>query len=93
MWGSKKLVTIAQEAGLTQYLPKKFIQDSICYACHSLMSNKKIKEFLYTLAEKPEFRRKVAYARLYYLRESRMYELMKDELNKYSPELICKSTS
>jgi hypothetical protein len=39
------------------------------------------------LADDPEFKRKIAFARLYYLRESKMYELMKNELNY--PEIFC----
>jgi sulfatase maturation enzyme AslB (radical SAM superfamily) len=92
IWGPKKLILLAQEAGLTKSLQKKYIKDSICNACYNLMSNKTIREFLYTLAEDFEFKRKIAYARLYYLRESRMYELMKNDLEKYSSELVCKST-
>ena len=83
IWGPKKLITLAQEAGLTKYLPKEYINNSICHACYSLMSNKKINLFLQSLAHDPEFRRKVAYARLYYLRENRMYELMTNELLRY----------
>ena len=93
IWGPKKLISLAHDAGLTKYLPKEYIKDSICHACHSLMSNNKIREFLHSLADKPEFKRKVAYARLYYLREARMFELMRDELNNQSPELICECKS
>jgi len=93
IWGPKKLVSLIHEAGLQKHLPKKYIQNSICYACHSLMSNKAIKNFLFNLNEDFEFKRKVAYARLYYLRESRMYELLKTQLTKYESELVCKSTA
>ena len=44
------------------------------------MVNTEIRKFLQSLANEPDFRRKVAYARLYYLKENRMFELMKDEL-------------
>jgi hypothetical protein len=80
IWGPKKLISLAQEAGLTKYLPKQYVNNSICHACHNLMSNKKINSFLQSLAHNPKFIRKVAYARLYYLREKRMFELTKNEL-------------
>jgi len=80
IWGPRKLITLANEAGLTKYLPKKYVKDSICHACYSLVSNSRIRSFLQALSHDSEFKRKVAYARLYYLRENRMFELMKEEL-------------
>ena len=64
------------EAGLSQYLPEIYIKDSVCHACYDLMSNNHIVEFFAELADDFEFRRKVAYARVYYLKETRMVELM-----------------
>ena len=93
IWGPRRLISLSKEAGLFEYLPKEYIKDSICHACYSLMSNFKIKEFLNRLAKNPEFRRKVAYARLYYLRESRMYELMRNELNNQPSGVVCSSPS
>jgi MoaA/NifB/PqqE/SkfB family radical SAM enzyme len=80
IWGPQKLITLAKDAGLAEHLPKEYIKNSICHACYSLMSNNKIRFFLHSLANDSEFRRKVAYARLYYLGEPQMFELMKDEL-------------
>jgi hypothetical protein len=40
------------------------------------MSNGEIVEFLFQLAEDYEFKRKVAYARVYYLKETKMVELL-----------------
>jgi organic radical activating enzyme len=79
IWGPRKLISMAKDAGYDKHLPSKYIKDSVCHACYSLMANKEMGRFLRSLAEEPEFRRKVAYARLYYLRESRMFELMKNE--------------
>ena len=56
-------------------LPETYIDGSICSACYYLMSNPTITEFLERLAGDDEFRRKVAYARIYYLNEVRMAEL------------------
>lgn len=75
VWGPKKLISMVKEAGLDRYLPEKYIKDSACNACYSLMSNSKIVEFLNQLSMDAEFRRKVAYARIYYLKETRMAEL------------------
>jgi len=74
IWGPRKLISIIKEAGLTQYLPERYIKDSVCNACYHLMSSGKIVEFLAQLAEDFEFKQKVAYARVYYLKEPQMAE-------------------
>ena len=74
IWGPRKLISIITEAGLGEYLPKTYFKDSICNACYSLLSNRHIVDFLNDLSEDPGFKRKIAYARVYYLRESRMAE-------------------
>jgi hypothetical protein len=74
IWGPKKLISIIEEAGLGQHLPKEYIGNSVCNACYNLMSSPRIVEFFAQLAEDTEFRQKVAYARLYYLKESEMIE-------------------
>jgi MoaA/NifB/PqqE/SkfB family radical SAM enzyme len=80
VWGPKKLITIGKETGLNQYLPKKYIKNSVCYACYSLMSNNKTLEFLEELAKDFEFNRKVAYARAYYLHETKMVEIYQKQI-------------
>jgi len=75
IWGPRKLVSLIKEAGLHQYLPQRYIEESVCDACYNLMSNSKIIEFLNQLANDYEFKRKIAYARLYYLKETKMAEL------------------
>jgi MoaA/NifB/PqqE/SkfB family radical SAM enzyme len=74
IWGPRKLISILKQAGLKQYLPEKYIKDSVCNACYFLMSNERIVEFLDELAEDPKFIEKVAYARVYYLNEQDMME-------------------
>jgi organic radical activating enzyme len=76
VWGPQELITMAKKAGLNHYLPQKYIKDSICDACYALMSSTKIVEFLNQLAEDFEFKRKVAYARVYYLNEMEMMNIM-----------------
>ncbi len=75
IWGPKKLISMVKEAGLNRYLPEKYIKNSACNACYCLMSNSKIVEFLTQIAMEVEFKRKVAYARIYYLKETKMAEL------------------
>lgn len=72
IWGPRKLISIIKEAGLSQHLPERYIKDSVCNACYHLMSTGKIIEFLVQLAEDSEFKQKVAYARVYYLKETKM---------------------
>ena len=75
IWGPRKLISIIKETGLSSYLPERYIKDSVCNACYHLMSSEKIVEFLSQLAENSEFKQKVAYARVYYLKEPQMAEL------------------
>lgn len=75
LWGPGRLVSLLQEAGFSQYLPKKYVSGSVCNACYSLLSNAVIRDWLGQLAQDYEFRRKVAYGRLYYLNETAMLEL------------------
>jgi hypothetical protein len=72
IWGPQKLISIIKEAGLSQHLPERYIKDSVCNACYHLMSSDKVIEFLAKLAEDSEFVQKVAYARVYYLKETTM---------------------
>ena len=75
IWGPRKLISMIKETELNQYLPERYIKDSVCNACYCLVSNSKIIEFLDQLAKDSEFHQKVAYARAYYLNETRMIEL------------------
>jgi len=75
IWGPKKLIAMIEEAGLGRNLPEKYIRNSVCNACYSLMENEEIVQFLEVLANDSNLIEKVAYARLYYLNEKRMLEL------------------
>lgn len=76
LWGPRKLISMAEKAGLGQYLPQTYIEGSVCHACYGLMASDKLVEFVNQLAEDSQFQRKVAYGRLYYLGESEMLQLM-----------------
>jgi MoaA/NifB/PqqE/SkfB family radical SAM enzyme len=79
VWGPQKLISILEEAGLSQFLPDKYIEDSICMCCYSLLASSQSVNFLNKLSEELEFKRKVAYARVYYLNETEMAEFYKSE--------------
>jgi hypothetical protein len=72
VWGPKKLISLIREVGLDLQLPDTYIKDSVCDACYNLMANAKIVDFLHLIAADAEFKRKVAYARAYYLHEPEM---------------------
>ena len=75
LWGPARLVAMLQQAGLAADLPTEYVTGSACHACFSLMSNPTIRQWLSQLEENTDFKRKVAYGRLYYLEESGMLEL------------------
>jgi MoaA/NifB/PqqE/SkfB family radical SAM enzyme len=76
IWGPRKLISMIKEKRLNQYLPQRYIKGSICNACYSLMANNRIVEFLSELNENREFKREVAYARVYFMKEPQMVELL-----------------
>jgi organic radical activating enzyme len=74
LWGPSRLVSLLREAGLSEHLPSEYVSGSVCNACYSLLSNHVLRGWLCQLEEDAEFRRKVAYGRLYYLNETGMLE-------------------
>jgi MoaA/NifB/PqqE/SkfB family radical SAM enzyme len=46
LWGPGKLVSLLQEAGLSQHLPGEYISGSVCNACYSLLSSTVIRDWL-----------------------------------------------
>ena len=79
LWGPARLVSILQESGLSHQLPKKYAAGSVCNACYCLLTNPAVRERLSQLEQDPQFRRKVAYGRLYHLREAGMLEVGGDD--------------
>ena len=57
------------------HLPHVYVAGSSCQACYSMLSDPAVREWMRKLEQDEEFRRKVAYGRLYHLRETRMLEL------------------
>jgi MoaA/NifB/PqqE/SkfB family radical SAM enzyme len=74
LWGPHRLIAMSREAGLGRYLPKEFVSGSICDACYRLLSVAAVREWLAALQKDADFRRKVAYGRLYYFNETGMLE-------------------
>ncbi|UCH92947.1 MAG: SPASM domain-containing protein [Candidatus Aminicenantes bacterium] len=75
IWGPHKLISILKAHGLDELLPKEYISDCVCDVCYKMFENEKILDFLETLQkEDEEFQKKVAYGRLYYLKETKMLE-------------------
>lgn len=72
IWGPHELISLIKGAGLNKHLPEAYIDGSICYACYMLFSNQEVINFLNQLSRDPEFKRKVAYARAFYLNETQM---------------------
>jgi MoaA/NifB/PqqE/SkfB family radical SAM enzyme len=77
IWGPGKLISTIKDSGLSLNLPKEYIKNSVCYACYTIMSDPEIVKFLGQLAKDIEFRRKVAYGRVYYLKETGMVKGLK----------------
>jgi len=72
VWGPRRLVELLREAGFGPLLPQTYVTDSVCAACFSLMSETRVVACLNTLAEDPVLLEKVAYGRIFYLKEEEM---------------------
>lgn len=72
LWGPKKIISMMESEGLGQYLPNRYIKDSVCHACYDLMSAPASVQFMDSLSHHEDFVRKVAYGRIYYLNETDM---------------------
>lgn len=75
LWGPHRLISLVKEAGLGKHLPLEYVADSVCSACYEMFSEPVVREWLSHLEEDVELRRKVAYGRLYYLKEPGMLEI------------------
>jgi organic radical activating enzyme len=72
VWGPRKLVEALKATAAGVDLPTQYIKDSPCDVCQRLFRNPKLTGALSKLAMDAEFREKVAYGRVHYLRESSM---------------------
>jgi MoaA/NifB/PqqE/SkfB family radical SAM enzyme len=77
IWGPHKIISILKNNGMDELLPGEYISDCVCDVCYKIFENEKILDFLVTLQkEDEEFQKKVAYGRLYYLKETKMLEVL-----------------
>jgi hypothetical protein len=76
VWGPKKLISLIKNVGFQDVLPSTYMKENPCDACYKLMANSTLADFMNKLGEDPEFRLIVAYARTFYLGETRMAELL-----------------
>ena len=74
LWGPRRLISMLQESGLSAHVPASYVEGSVCNACYQLLSDPVVREWLSRLEQDTDFRRKVAYGRLYYLNETGMLE-------------------
>jgi len=75
LWGPNRLISLLRDSGLGVHVPKSYIEGSVCNACYSLLSDARVRGWLRDLEQDADFRKKVAYGRLFYLSESGMLEL------------------
>jgi MoaA/NifB/PqqE/SkfB family radical SAM enzyme len=76
IWGPHKLVSIIQNSEYRKYLPNEYISDFICHTCYNLLNNDKLFNFYNDLQKSEEYAEMIAYARIYYLKETQMAEMM-----------------
>jgi MoaA/NifB/PqqE/SkfB family radical SAM enzyme len=75
IWGPHKLVSLLRQNGLETLLPKEYICDCICDVCYKLLSDDRIVDALKNIMQDQQILETIAYARLYYLKETKMAEL------------------
>jgi MoaA/NifB/PqqE/SkfB family radical SAM enzyme len=76
VWGPRKIVELVAASQLKGMLPKSYIADSICQACYSLINTPAIAEYLQNLAQDEAYAQRVAYARVFYLKEPLMAQCL-----------------
>jgi organic radical activating enzyme len=76
IWGPHKLVSMLKEMGLDDALPREYISTCICDICYKLMADKILREALNEKMYDEQLKEFVAYARLYYLKETMMAQML-----------------
>ena len=75
-FGPQRLVSLLREHGHESLLPDRYICDCACDICYKLMSDPMTVSTLGEIAQDRELQKLVAYARLYYLGESQLAEIL-----------------
>jgi MoaA/NifB/PqqE/SkfB family radical SAM enzyme len=73
-WGPYRLVSLLKENRLDEFLPQKYIHNCICDVCYKLLSNQQVLNALMKILKEEQILKNIAYARLYYFRETTMAE-------------------
>jgi recombinational DNA repair protein RecR len=76
VWGPHKLASMLQERGLGEYLPHTYMSACVCDICYQLMSHPRLLAALLEMMEDQDLQKYRAYARLYYLNETQMVDLL-----------------
>ncbi len=76
LWGPQELIQRMRDAGLESHIPDRYVSKSVCCACFDVLTEPTLVEFLERLGEDADFRREVAFGRVYYLNETRMAETL-----------------
>jgi len=80
VWGPRKLWDVLRAAGYDAEVPHDFIANNLCDACYRLFSRPTLVSYLANVNHDPDFTRKTAYARMFYLKEAQMLERLRDQL-------------
>ena len=75
-WGPQRLVSLLEEHGYGALLPDRYISGCACDVCYKLLSDRRIVPALDEIYRDPGLQELVAYARLYYLNETRLAEVL-----------------
>ena len=79
VWGPKKLISKIRETKLRNLTEQDYLSEIPCDACYKLMSDPRLVAAINDFANDPQFIQLVAYGRAYYLRETKMLELLNSE--------------
>jgi organic radical activating enzyme len=72
IWGPHKLVSILAQNGYSDQLPNSYLSRCICDICYKLFSDGDLLDGLNTVMGEPKMLELLAYARVFYMNETRM---------------------
>lgn len=87
LWGPQALVAIIQEGGFETCLPERYMDGSLCDTCYQLMARRVVRGHLSEAALDTQLCRKVAYGRLYYLKETGMLKCFPSGYGQHAERL------
>ena len=76
VWGPQEVVERLQNAGHGDLLPREYVKKSVCCTCYAMMEDRGLDGAIAELIGNEDFQKEIAYARAYYLKETRMAELL-----------------